>query len=73
MNQQSESSAKLGPLPRWDLSDLYPGPDAPELTADLARLADLVNDFAASWQGKLAELDLEWLEAYRPQEQAAAD
>ena len=63
------ADTRFGDLPVWDLSDLYPGPDAPELTADLARLADLVNDFAASWQGKLAELDapamLDCIEAYQ--------
>jgi len=26
---------ELGQLPEWDLSDLYPAPDAPELTRDL--------------------------------------
>jgi oligoendopeptidase F len=26
----------LGDLPEWDLSDLYTGPDAPELARDLA-------------------------------------
>ncbi|MDO5633199.1 MAG: M3 family oligoendopeptidase [Paracoccus sp. (in: a-proteobacteria)] len=47
----------LGDLPVWDLSDLYPAPDAPELTADLDRLHNLAAAFAADYQGKLAELD----------------
>ena len=29
----------LGPLPEWDLADLYPGRDSPELRRDLAALA----------------------------------
>ena len=28
----------LGPLPEWDLTDLYAAPDAPELARDLAWL-----------------------------------
>ena len=30
-------SEKLGPLPEWDLSDLYPGRDSAELKRDLER------------------------------------
>ncbi|MDO5614504.1 MAG: M3 family oligoendopeptidase [Paracoccus sp. (in: a-proteobacteria)] len=51
------AAPQLGDLPVWDLSDLYPAPDAPELTADLDRLHDLVAAFAADYQGKLADLD----------------
>ena len=29
------SGAGLGALPEWDLSDLYPAPDAPEVARDL--------------------------------------
>ncbi|HTV44584.1 MAG TPA: M3 family oligoendopeptidase [Stellaceae bacterium] len=46
----------LGDLPRWDLSDLYPGRDSPELAADLARLADDAEAFRRRYQGRLAEL-----------------
>ncbi|MGH7044797.1 MAG: M3 family oligoendopeptidase [Stellaceae bacterium] len=46
----------LGTLPRWDLSDLYPGRDSPELAADLARLADDAEAFRQRYQGRLAEL-----------------
>ena len=31
-----EPKGKLGALPEWNLADLYSGPDAPELKADLA-------------------------------------
>ncbi len=30
-------SAPLGPLPEWNLNDLYEGIDAPEVAADLAK------------------------------------
>ncbi len=46
----------FGDLPVWDLTDLYPAPDAPELTADMARLETMVTDFAAQYRGKLADL-----------------
>lgn len=47
----------LGPLPVWDLSDLYPAPDAPALATDLAKLDQATADFAKSYEGKLAGLD----------------
>ncbi|MBC6438639.1 MAG: M3 family oligoendopeptidase [Rhodobacteraceae bacterium] len=46
----------LGNLPEWDLSDLYPGPDAAELARDMAWLAGECAEFAATYQGKLADL-----------------
>ncbi|MDP5305965.1 M3 family oligoendopeptidase [Paracoccus spongiarum] len=46
----------FGSLPEWDLSDLYAAPDAPELAADLEWLAAATTDFAARYQGRLAEL-----------------
>ncbi|MDR5651769.1 M3 family oligoendopeptidase [Ruixingdingia sedimenti] len=47
----------LGPLPEWDLSDLYPAPDAPEVARDLDWLRDACAGFAADYEGKLATLD----------------
>src|SRR5260370_15557855 len=46
----------LGPLPEWDLADLYPGRDSPELTRDLAGLAAEAAAFRARHQGRLSEL-----------------
>jgi oligoendopeptidase F len=46
----------LGDLPDWDLSDLYTGPDAPELARDLAWLETECAAFAADYEGKLASL-----------------
>lgn len=46
----------LGNLPQWDLSDLYPAPDAPELTRDMDRLQTACADFARDYEGKLAGL-----------------
>ena len=47
----------LGKLPDWDLSDLYPAPDAPEFERDMAWLEKACADFAAAYEGKLAGLD----------------
>ncbi len=47
----------LGKLPEWDLSDLYAGEDAPELTRDLEWLEEACASFAAAYAGKLAALD----------------
>ena len=46
-----------GGLPVWDLGDLYPGPDSPELARDLAASAAAAAAFAERYQGRLAELD----------------
>ena len=47
----------FGNLPEWDLSDLYPATDSPELTRDMAWLEQECANFAASYEGKLASLD----------------
>jgi oligoendopeptidase F len=51
-----QKKAALGPLPEWNLSDLYPGPESPALTADLARLADDAKAFHQRYGGKLTDL-----------------
>ncbi|HYD29285.1 MAG TPA: M3 family oligoendopeptidase [Azospirillaceae bacterium] len=51
------TSPDLGPLPEWDLSDLYPGPDSQELKADLDRAEGAAKSFHQRYQGKLAALD----------------
>ena len=50
-------SAALGPLPEWDLSDLYVSPEAPALADDLARLKRQAPEFKQRYQGRLGELD----------------
>jgi oligoendopeptidase F len=49
-------ASDLGPLPEWDLSDLYPGRDSPELARDLAQLAADAASFRARYEGRLAAL-----------------
>ncbi|HEY8288924.1 MAG TPA: M3 family oligoendopeptidase, partial [Acetobacteraceae bacterium] len=43
-------------LPSWDLSDLYPAPDSPEVKADMERAERMGKAFAASHAGTLAAL-----------------
>ena len=51
------SGGSLGKLPEWDLTDLYPSPDAPEFARDMAWLEKACADFAVAYEGKLAGLD----------------
>jgi oligoendopeptidase F len=50
------AAPKSDELPRWDLSDLYPGRDHPKLEADLTAAAADAKAFAAEYRGKLAGL-----------------
>jgi oligoendopeptidase F len=53
---KSPKKSRLGSLPRWNLDDLYPGMDSPELKRDLALAeADCVG-FERDFKGKLAGL-----------------
>ena len=47
----------LGSLPEWDLDELYPGQESPELEADLKRATEDADAFAKAHQGKLVGLD----------------
>jgi oligoendopeptidase F len=47
---------ELGPLPVWNLADLYRGMDAPEIADDLGRADELSKAFEARYKGKLHEI-----------------
>ncbi|TNE33492.1 MAG: M3 family oligoendopeptidase [Alphaproteobacteria bacterium] len=47
----------LANLPEWDLSDLYPGRNSPELLEDLETAAQNAKTFAKNYKGRLDELD----------------
>ncbi len=51
----ASSTTGLGDLPEWNLSDLYPGMDAPELQRDIARANSDSVAFEAAWKGRIAE------------------
>ena len=49
-------AANLGALPQWRLEDLYDGMDSPQFAEDLRRSAADAKRFAATYQGRLADL-----------------
>jgi oligoendopeptidase F len=52
----SALDAAIGPLPEWNLSDLYPGMDSPAYAEDLAAAEAECKAFAEAYRGRLAEL-----------------
>ena len=46
----------IGPLPEWDLGDLYPGPESADLARGLAAAAASAEAFETRYAGKLAGL-----------------
>ena len=61
MNQQGEAQGttvvELGELPRWNLSDLYAGPECKELQSDIADARARALSLRESYAGKIASLD----------------
>jgi oligoendopeptidase F len=53
---KATASADLGPLPEWNLADLYAGMDAPEFKRDLDRAESECAAFEKAYKGRLAEL-----------------
>ncbi|MBK3400101.1 MULTISPECIES: M3 family oligoendopeptidase [Methylobacterium] len=54
--QATARAVDLGPLPEWDLSDLYAGLDDPAFAADLAQAEAECRTFAESYRGRVADL-----------------
>jgi len=52
-----DARTALGALPEWDLSDLYPAPDAPAFLADMTAARAGAERFADRYGGRVAELD----------------
>src|SRR5262245_52225934 len=46
----------LGPMPVWDLRDLYAGPQSEEVQADLKKAAAEASRIKKTYEGKLAGL-----------------
>ncbi len=57
LDDRTVTTTEFGDLPEWDFSALYSAPDAPELTRDFDWLAQECDDFAKTYEGKLAGLD----------------
>ena len=47
----------LGPLPEWNLADLYASPDSADFARDMKKGEELSKAFAEKYRGKLASLD----------------
>ena len=56
-NATTSGGSTFGNLPEWDLTDLYPSEDSPELIRDMAWLDMACTNFANDFEGKLALLD----------------
>jgi len=52
----SSPSDELGPMPEWNLADLYPSPDSQELKDDLVAAERDAKQFHTDYQGRLAFL-----------------
>jgi oligoendopeptidase F len=50
------TSKALGPLPEWNLADLYPAMDAPAVKRDLERGEAECIEFEKAYKGRLAEI-----------------
>jgi oligoendopeptidase F len=55
-DRPAQGGAPLGDLPVWRLDDLYLGPADPKLRADIDRARADAAEFAARFEGKLADL-----------------
>jgi len=69
----ANAAKTLGPLPEWNLSDLYASPEAPEFAADMRKGGDLAKAFAEKYRGKLASLDGHGLAAALKEYEALSD
>ncbi len=49
----AKSAAALGPMPEWNLADLYPSPTAPEIARDLKKAAEEAKRLKEKYHGKL--------------------
>jgi oligoendopeptidase F len=54
---ESIDDADLGPLPVWNLADLYPSFDGPDLRRDLETCRGEAREFRKRYQGRLGGLD----------------
>jgi oligoendopeptidase F len=52
----ASEATDLGPMPVWDLGDLYPAPQSNEVAADLKQAAADARRFKETYEGKLSAL-----------------
>lgn len=51
-----ETNSSMGDLPNWDLTDLYPALDSPEVKDDLKGAEEKAKTFETAYKGRLEEL-----------------
>ena len=56
LRRKPEKAPKLGKLPEWDLSDLYPGLESPEIKSDLERGDRDCAAFEQAFKGRLGTM-----------------
>jgi len=54
--KKAKNKGPIGALPEWNLNDLYPGPDSPQLKWDLENAETRGREFETEFKGKLAQL-----------------
>src|SRR4249920_1626665 len=54
--RKPEKPSKLGKLPEWNLTDLYPGLDSPEIKRDLEQADNDCTAFEQNFKGRLAAM-----------------
>ena len=52
----AKTGIRLGALPEWNLTDLYPGMDSPTLKADLEKADSACVTFEQTYKGRLADM-----------------
>ena len=63
----------LGPLPEWNLGDLYASPEDPKFAGDMTKGEELARAFAETYRGKLASLGGEGIAAALKDYEALSD
>ena len=52
-NTPEDEDTGLGKMPRWNMADLYPSLESPELAADKGAIEKLMDDFAETYDGTI--------------------
>lgn len=56
-NAKFAKDAELGNLPRWNLGDLFPGPDSSEFQDCLNKIQEFCEQFTVNYRNKITKLD----------------
>jgi oligoendopeptidase F len=56
LSTKTSSTDAKSELPRWNLDDLYVGPESPTIQSDIERIRKMADDFAGTYRGKVSAL-----------------